>query len=145
VFGSLGANEGIIESVTSPSGEKWTFFYQTATACAMPGCTGSSTIRRLNGVRNSFGYLIKFGYPVNGSTIDALQSAQWWTYNQVTGINTAVAYCNPAAETCPNFSQTWPKATYVRIPVDAGPQFRPMKGQDSGRCRATIPEDAGPV
>jgi hypothetical protein len=31
----------------------------------------------------------------------------------------------------------------VRIPVDAGHQFRTMPGQDSGPCRATIPEHAG--
>jgi RHS repeat-associated protein len=37
------------------------------------------------------------------------------------------------------------KTASVRIPVDAGPQFRTMPGRDSGACRATIPEDAGPV
>jgi hypothetical protein len=31
----------------------------------------------------------------------------------------------------------------VRIPVDAGHQFRSMSGQDSGPCRATVPVDAG--
>jgi len=31
----------------------------------------------------------------------------------------------------------------VRIPVDAGHQFRSMPGQDSGPCRATVPVDAG--
>lgn len=32
----------------------------------------------------------------------------------------------------------------LRIPADAGPQFRRKPGQDSGPCRATVPEDAGP-
>ena len=31
----------------------------------------------------------------------------------------------------------------VRIPVDAGHQFRSMSGQHSGPCRATVPVDAG--
>ena len=31
----------------------------------------------------------------------------------------------------------------VRIPTQAGPQFRSMAGRDSGACRATIPVDAG--
>jgi len=35
------------------------------------------------------------------------------------------------------------KAASVRIPVDAGHQFRSMSGQDSGPCRATVPVDAG--
>jgi hypothetical protein len=33
----------------------------------------------------------------------------------------------------------------VRIPADAGPQFRPMPGRDSGACRARIPVHAGPA
>jgi len=33
--------------------------------------------------------------------------------------------------------------SYMRIPVDAGHQFRSMSGQDSGPCRATVPVDAG--
>jgi hypothetical protein len=32
---------------------------------------------------------------------------------------------------------------FLRIPVDAGHQFRSMSGQDSGPCRATVPVDAG--
>jgi len=32
----------------------------------------------------------------------------------------------------------------LRIPADAGPSFRGMPGRDSGPCRATVPEDAGP-
>jgi len=35
------------------------------------------------------------------------------------------------------------EATKLRIPVHAGHQFRSMPGHDSGRCRATIPVDAG--
>jgi len=31
----------------------------------------------------------------------------------------------------------------LRIPVDAGYQFRSMPGQDSGPCRATVAVDAG--
>ena len=31
----------------------------------------------------------------------------------------------------------------VRIPVDAGHQFRSIPGQHSGACRATVPVDAG--
>lgn len=32
----------------------------------------------------------------------------------------------------------------LRIPADAGPQFRPMPGRDSGACRSRIPVHAGP-
>jgi len=31
----------------------------------------------------------------------------------------------------------------VRIPLHAGHRFRSMSGQDSGPCRATLPEHAG--
>jgi hypothetical protein len=31
----------------------------------------------------------------------------------------------------------------LRIPADAGHQFRSMPGQHSGPCRATVPVDAG--
>ena len=46
-----------------------------------------------------------------------------------------------------NVEQVW-DAQFVtfgklRIPVDAGHQFRSMSGQDSGPCPPTIPEHAG--
>jgi len=110
------SNEGIIESLAYPDGETLTFFYTTINVCDYStGCSVTWTARRLQGVRNSFGYLIKFNYPFNGtSPMDAVNQDAWLNFNSVTGINVATDYCNPQADTCPAFSQTWPTSSYSR-------------------------------
>src|SRR6185369_6000915 len=104
----------MIESITYPSGEKLSFYYATITVCDFAtGCTIPWTVRRLQSVRNSFGYLMKFSYGANESSpMDATYQNQWLNYTAVTGINLATDYCDPLADVCPTFSRTWPKASY---------------------------------
>lgn len=111
----VGANEGIIESLTFPNGEIWTFSYVVGAACYVGACQSPIPIRRLQGVSNNFGYLIKFSYALNGSTIEPFDTPEWFRVTNVRGINLAYDYCNPAADACGTFSQTWPNASYGGI------------------------------
>jgi len=106
--------DGRITSLQKPDGEVLTYTYKTGTLCVPNtggGCT-NATINRLQSVTNNLGYQIKFEYAANSGT----DAQAWETFQKVTGINNAVDYCDPAADSC-TFSQTWPSATYA-VPAD---------------------------
>jgi hypothetical protein len=106
------ANEGFIKTLTSASGEKATYNYVSTTVCAPPSCSPSATIRRLQSVTNNLGYQLRFIYAVDGTTIPFELSSLWLRLTSVRGINMAVDYCNPTAQSCPAFTQTWPTVSY---------------------------------
>jgi RHS repeat-associated protein len=90
----LGPNKGQITSLTYPSGEKLTFYQQV-----------SGYNYRLLSVTNNLGYQIKFNYPCTISANDC--------YPAVVAINNAVDYCNPTADSCSGFTQSWPTLTWT--------------------------------
>ena len=99
----LEANEGKLTSITQPSGDTQTFTYRSVTV-------DGQLYNRLSSVTNNLGYQIKFTYvddnPYNASNIPAFR-----TLLSVTGLNNAVDYCNPMADSC-SYTQTWPNVVY---------------------------------
>ncbi len=101
----LEANEGKVTSITAPSGEKQTFTYKTVTV-------GGVNYNRLQSVTNNLGYQLKFEYSL-ASPATVGQLPDFRNISRVTGLNNAVDYCDPAADSC-SFSQVWPSAAYAR-------------------------------
>jgi RHS repeat-associated protein len=91
-------------SITYPDGRIITYTYQTVTV-------GGTTASRVQSVTNNFGYQLKIAYALNSPTT-AAQLVQWITVASVTGINNAVDYCDPSANSCTGLTQTWPTLTY---------------------------------
>lgn len=100
----LEANEGKVISVTTPAGEVTTYTYVNV-------LLGGVNFTRLQSVTNNLGYQLKFEYSVNSASTTGDLPA-WRTVTKVTGFNSAVDYCDPAAVAC-TFSQTWPNAAYA--------------------------------
>jgi YD repeat-containing protein len=100
-------NGGRPISVTYPDGRVLTYTYQTVTV------SGQSA-SRVQSVNNNFGYQLKFTYALNTpATLSDLTA--WTTVATVTGINNAVDYCSPSANSCSGFSQSWPTLTYLTV------------------------------
>ncbi|NBW13318.1 MAG: hypothetical protein EBR82_35450, partial [Caulobacteraceae bacterium] len=109
-----GATEGLIRSYSSPSGEITTYNYGVGSKCirmALGGrCIVSTPIYRISSVTNNYGYMIKYQYWSDVDTVD-----QWYRVKTVTGINTAIDYCDPVANSCSGFTRTWPSASYDNV------------------------------
>jgi RHS repeat-associated protein len=109
-----GASEGLIRSYSSPNGEIISYHYGVGAHCtrrAINGvCIVSYPIYRLSSVTNNYGYMIKYEYWSNVDTVD-----QWYRVKTVTGINSAVDYCDPVANSCGGFTQVWPSASYDNV------------------------------
>jgi RHS repeat-associated protein len=100
----LEANEGKVTEVTAPNGEKTTYTYKTITI-------SSVNYNRLASVTNNYGYQLKLKYSANtAATTGDLPT--WRNITEVTGLNNADEYCDPAADSC-TFSGSWPTATYA--------------------------------
>ena len=98
------ANVARITSLTMPNGERIDYFYKSVTV-------QSVTAMRLQAVTNNLGYQLHFEYALNNPT-QSSELASWKSISKVIGINMAIDYCDPNADTCSNFTQTWPSATY---------------------------------
>ncbi len=109
--GSSGNCVAQLQSITYPNGEIDTYNYETETNPSGGPCTVSGCSRLLS-ITNNLGYQLKLTYASN--TLSVLSDLQpWWTVVSVMGINNAIDYCAPTAETCSGFTQTWPVATYA--------------------------------
>lgn len=87
------------KSISYPSGQTYTFTYKES---VVEGLNGPVSWIRLQGIQSSNGYTAKFSYASNTGTT---------TFNQLTNvkvINTAIDYCDPAADTCGTLTQSWP-------------------------------------
>jgi RHS repeat-associated protein len=95
---------GIAHTITFPNKQKLTLTYKAITTQSI------SVIGRLRlqSVQSSSGYIAKFEYLDNG----AAYSSNWGHLSKVTLANSAVDYCNPAADTC-TFSTNWPSLTFT--------------------------------
>jgi RHS repeat-associated protein len=94
----------VANTIVSPDKQKLTLTYKAVTTQSI------SVIGRLRlqSVQSSSGYIAKFEYLDNGTTY----SSNWAHLSKVTLANSAVDYCNPAADSCA-FSTTWPSLTFT--------------------------------
>ncbi len=83
------SNQGVLTSVTFPTGEKFTYYYKTF----------SGPYVRLRSVVSNRGLMLK--YTGQADTTAGLR---------VTAVNLAVDYCDPNADACTGTSQSWPSA-----------------------------------
>lgn len=91
---------GQVTSIARPNGEVLTYHYaQVLTGESLP-----LYARRLQSVTNNFGYQIHFQYASDTYGPD------WTTITNITGVNNAVDWCDPLANSC-TFSRTWPSIT----------------------------------
>ncbi len=97
------ANIARVTSLTKPNGEQTQWTYKSVTV-------GGVAALRLQSVTNNLGYQIHFDYSLNNPTSSS-QLTAWTTLAKATGINNAVDYCDPNADTC-SYSVTWPSASY---------------------------------
>lgn len=97
---------GQITRSTQPDGARTDWYYRSATV-------GTTTAHRIQSVTNTRGYQIKFEYAFNGTPTTTGQLTSFAELTSARGINNAVDYCAPTADTCSSFTQTWPLATYA--------------------------------
>jgi RHS repeat-associated protein len=113
-----GSNAGWIRFITYKNGDRWTFNYIVGQWCRLGYGSGASctvpqsSSVRVQSVTNRFGYQLKVDYASN-TLADYPGLADWYRITKVTGINNAVEYCNPSADTC-SLTNPWPYATYTR-------------------------------
>ncbi len=100
----LEANEGKVTSITAPSGQVTTYTYKVVVV-------GGASYNRLQSVSNNLGYHLKFEYSL-ATPLTTADLVAFRTVAKVVGINSAVDYCNPAADSC-SLSATWPSASYA--------------------------------
>ncbi|MEM9494689.1 MAG: RHS repeat-associated core domain-containing protein [Pseudomonadota bacterium] len=111
-------DEGVMTSVTLPNGEITTYHYKTLTV-------GTKTRARLQSVTNNLGYQIHLEYAENAPATEAELEGDWLRTVKVTGVNNAIDYCDPVADACSGFTESWPTATYT------GPMDRPLTVTDN--------------
>lgn len=97
-----------LTSVRFPTGETWTYHYKSVTFVSG---TFTKKYTRLQSVTSNRGYQLKFEYKAATATADA-EVADFLERTKVTGLNAAIDYCAPTADSC-TFSQAWPNATYA--------------------------------
>ena len=103
------ANGGRPITATYPDGLVVTYTYQTVTVLG-------TSAARLQSVNNNLGYQLKFTY-ANNSPATVSDLVAWTTISTVSGVNNAIEYCSPSANSC-TFSHAWPTVTYA---ANAGP------------------------
>ena len=91
---------GQMTTIQRPNGEVVTYHYaEVPTGEPLP-----AHARRIQSVTNNFGYQIHFQYASDTYGPD------WTTITKITGVNNAVDWCDPLANSC-SFSRTWPSIT----------------------------------
>ncbi|MBX9574012.1 MAG: hypothetical protein K2X07_00035 [Caulobacteraceae bacterium] len=94
---------GQVTSIQRPNGEIITYHYTEV----LTGESQPLYARRLQSVTNNFGYQIHFQY---ASDTYSSGNFDWTTLVGVQGVNNAVDWCDPLANSC-SFSRTWPSLT----------------------------------
>ena len=90
----LGQSGYVATQIVAPSGRVTTFTYKTYSTDGL----------RLQSVNSNTGHQIKLFYT----------SANAWDVTSVKAINTAVDYCDPAADSCGSLTQAWPTVSVNR-------------------------------
>lgn len=114
-------NTLVVISAAYPNGEVDTYSYGAGILqYTLPYCQQSICMFvRLQSVTNNFGYQVHLTYAADSMNFDGSNWQQWWTRTKVIGINGAVDYCAPTANSCSGFTQTWPQMTYTGSPLTA--------------------------
>jgi RHS repeat-associated protein len=96
-----------LTSVAAADGRVDTVNYRVATMTAGSGM-GSATLKfvRIQSVTNNFGYQLKYSYAAN-TLSQTSDISGWHSRTGYKGINNAIDYCAPTADTC-TYSQSWP-------------------------------------
>lgn len=126
---------GRVTRMTRPDGERWDWFYRSETV-------GTTTAHRIQSVTNTRGYQIKFEYAFNGNPTTLPELTSFGQLASARGINNAVDYCDPTADTCSTFTETWPVATYAHSTVGANTRLDVTNGlsQTTGYVYQTAPD-----
>jgi len=99
---SPSAVDGALETIEYPNGLKIDIHWKQVTVAG-------STSGRIQSVTRNDGYQLKFDYE-SDTTPTAPLATEWRRIVRVTGLNNAVDYCDPLADSC-SYSQSWPEAT----------------------------------
>lgn len=113
---------GRLGSVKYPDGTMREYAYRVATYCSLEydpeapqTCFGQLYyVARLQSIRSSNGYQMRFNYAFNDTTTNKVSSANYGDWGHVTdivAINQAVQYCDAVAATC-SISGSWPTLTF---------------------------------
>jgi RHS repeat-associated protein len=117
-YGPSQANAGRISSVTYPDGVRETYTYTEQQYCGSGfengSCpSGTKYIFRLKTIQSSNGYQLKPAYADNSTEVSILNFRAWSRPSSVAAVNSAIDYCDAAADTCTAVA-TAPKASYSR-------------------------------
>ena len=97
---SLGDSSGPVKArvstITMPDGEILTYYYKTL-----------SGVTRVQSVTSNLGFQLKPVYASNSAGADFTKLAS------VTAINNAVDYCDPTADGCATYTQSWPSLDFT--------------------------------
>jgi RHS repeat-associated protein len=97
--------------VTPPTGLKTYLTYKRSSfTYIIFGNPTTVYVARLQSVRNSAGFQFKYSYASNSLSIATVDA--WVSISSVMAINNAVDYCDPTADSCSGFTQTWPSVSY---------------------------------
>lgn len=102
----------LVTNERSPDGRETVYHWKSICSNgAPPPCFFSFQMNRLQSITNNHGYQLKFFYDSN--SVDPWPN--WMRVTKVVGLNMAVDYCDPAADTCPTFTENWPSMTYTFV------------------------------
>jgi RHS repeat-associated protein len=105
----LGIGEALGTEIRKPSGEKIALSYRSKIVTQSIPIQGGGSYNvtnnfvRLQSVDSTDGYQFRYNYDSDTSN----------RVTSVVGVNKAVEFCDPAAETCPSLSANWPKVQYT--------------------------------
>jgi len=106
-----GAVSALGTSITAPNGFRTTFTYKAGSYSYQVGrAILSFSLQRLQSVRTSTGYQLKFTYSTNALSQETVDG--WVRITNVQAINNAVDYCDPAADACTGFTRPWPSVSF---------------------------------
>lgn len=103
----IAANEGKVTSATKADGDQSVYTYKTVVVSGI-------SHNRLQSVYNNSGLQIKYEYAEN-APLSTGQLPEFRRVTKVTGLNQAVDYCDPSADSCV-YSTVWPAVTYETPP-----------------------------
>lgn len=100
----------LVTSERSPDGTETTYHWKSVCTDGgeLPWCLNDSKQSRLQSITNNRGYQLKFFYASNATN----PLMDWLRVTKVVGLNMAVDYCGPTADTCPTFTENWSSMTY---------------------------------
>lgn len=103
-----GTVNAIASTIVHPDGRKVDLTYKQGSYTS-----SSLTVHavRLQSVNANTGYQLKYTYATN--TLGASTADDWYRITRVSGINNAVEYCDPAADSC-SLTNSWPYLDYAQ-------------------------------